>query len=202
MAEAPRVGRSLVLATRNPHKLREFGRLLSPAGIGVMALPDGVELPPEVGDTFAANAIAKARAGAAATGLVTVADDSGIEAEALGGRPGVRSARYAGPGAGDRENLIKLICEVPVGSRLRYVCALALAIPGRAGEPVVFCGRCEGRMAGAAAGSRGFGYDPVFVPDGDWGGRTMAQLGDAEKDSISHRGRAVAGLVAWLSRES
>src|SRR5579871_4587514 len=95
---------SLVLATRNPHKLREFSRLLAPAGIEVVALPDGIELPPEKGETFADNALPKARAAAAATGRITIADDSGIESEALAGRPGVRSARFAGEHATHQEN--------------------------------------------------------------------------------------------------
>ena len=104
---------SLVLATRNEHKLREVSRLLAPAGIGVQLLPDGVELPPELGETFAQNALPKARAAAAGTGLPSIADDSGIEAAALDGAPGVRSARYAGENASDEENLDKLIREAP-----------------------------------------------------------------------------------------
>ncbi|MHB1570050.1 MAG: non-canonical purine NTP pyrophosphatase [Solirubrobacteraceae bacterium] len=191
-------GAPLLLATRNPHKLREMRRLLAPGGIDVVGLPEHVELPPEMGDTFEANALPKARAAAAATGMVAIADDSGIEAEALDGRPGVYSARYAGPGATDQENLDKLRAQAPVGTGLRYVCALAYAPPGAPNGERVFFGYCHGRMAAKPAGSRGFGYDPVFVPDGDWGGRTMAQLQDAEKDSISHRGRAVAELLAWL----
>ena len=114
----------MILATRNAHKLREFERLLAPAQIAVRALPEGIELPPEVGETFAANALPKAQAAAAATGQLTIADDSGIEAEALGGRPGVRSARYAGPDASDEENLAKLEREVPAGQRAAVrVCA-------------------------------------------------------------------------------
>src|SRR3984957_13666692 len=120
---------SLVLATRNPHKLREFQRLLAPAGIGVEALPQGIVLPPEDGDSFEANALPKARVAAAATGRPSIADDSGIEAEALGGRPGVRSARYAGLQATDQENLDLLRLEAPAGSGLRYVCALAYVDP-------------------------------------------------------------------------
>jgi XTP/dITP diphosphohydrolase len=186
---------TLVLATRNLHKVREFERLLAPAAITVLALPDGIELPPEAGETFAANALPKARTAASATGRMALADDSGIEAEALGGRPGVRSARYAGPDAGDEENLAKLEREAPPGSGLRYVCALALVAPE--GGEHVFVGDCRGCVSAQRRGERGFGYDPVFLPDGEPAGRTMAELPDADKDAISHRGRAVAALLAW-----
>lgn len=191
-------GLTLVLATRNAHKLREFARLLAPGGVRVTELPAAVSLPPEDGDTFEANALPKARAAAAATGRAAIADDSGIEAAALGGRPGIRSARFAGSGASDEENLAKLLGLAPVGSRLRYVCALAYVDPA-AGVERVFHGECGGRVAAAAAGSGGFGYDPAFLPDGDHAGRTMAQLTDAEKDAISHRGLAVRELLRWLA---
>jgi XTP/dITP diphosphohydrolase len=193
----PRVS-SLVLGTRNPHKIREVQRLLAPAGIAVVPLPDGVELPPENGATFSENAFPKARAAAAATGQSAIADDSGIEAEALGGAPGVRSARYAGAGASDQENLDKLIGEVPPGTGLRYVCALAYVDP--AGEERLFCGYCAGRRAPSPRGSRGFGYDPVFIPQATEDTRTMAELTDQEKDGISHRGEAVRALLRWLER--
>jgi XTP/dITP diphosphohydrolase len=192
---------SLVLSTRNAHKVRELTRLLAAGGAGsitAIPLPDDVVLPPEEGDTFADNALPKARAAARATGRAAIADDSGIEAAALGGRPGVRSARYAGPEATDEENLAKLMAEAPVGSALRYVCALAYVDP-TAGTERVFFGYCTGRLAQEARGSHGFGYDPAFVPDGDYGGRTMAELSDAEKDAVSHRAGAVAALLAWLS---
>jgi XTP/dITP diphosphohydrolase len=191
-------GRTLVLGTRNPHKVREVARLLAPAGIGVEPLPEGIELPPETGDTFEANALPKARTAAAATGRPAIADDSGIEAVALGGRPGVRSARYAGPGADDERNLEKLIREAPAGSGLRYVCALAFVDPESAEERVFF-GYCHGRMAPERRGSGGFGYDPVFLPEEGGDGRTMAELSDAEKDAISHRGRAVRAFIDWSS---
>jgi XTP/dITP diphosphohydrolase len=193
--------RSLVLATRNPHKLREFKRLLAPAGIAVEPLPDGIELPPEDGETFAENALPKARAAARATGRPTIADDSGIESAALNGAPGVRSARFAGDGATDEQNLVKLIGEAPVGSRLKYLCVLVYVDPG-AGVVRLFEGVCDGQMAAARRGEGGFGYDPVFVPDGEPDGRTMAELSDAEKDSISHRGKAARLLVTWLQREA
>jgi XTP/dITP diphosphohydrolase len=187
---------SLVLATRNPHKLREFERLLALAAVEVVALPDGIELPPEDGDTFEANALPKARTAAAETGRPAIADDSGIEAEALDGRPGVRSARYAGEHASDQQNLDKLMRKAPIGSPLRYVCALAYVDPG-SGTERVFFGYSNGRLSADARGEHGFGYDPAFLPDGDFGGRAMAELSDQEKDRISHRGRAVAALLAW-----
>jgi XTP/dITP diphosphohydrolase len=189
----------LVLATRNDHKVREVERLMG--GVVVEPLPAGVALPPEDGDTYAANALGKARAAAVALGRAAIADDSGIEAAALGGAPGIRSARYAGPGATDAENLAKLRAEAPPDSALRYVCVIAYAEPG--GTERTFTGTCDGRLAAAARGSRGFGYDPAFLPVDVPDGRTMAELSDAEKDAISHRGRAARLLLAWLrDRES
>lgn len=198
-------GRSLVLATRNPHKVREVARILSPWGLRVEPLPEHVELPPEDGDTFEANALPKARTAARVLGRPAIADDSGIEAEALDGAPGVRSARYAGESASDEQNLDKLRREAPPGSRLRYVCALAYVDPGRAGpgssEPLerVFFGYCTGRMAAEISGSGGFGYDPTFLPDDGPGERTMAELSDEQKDAISHRGRALQTFAHWFA---
>jgi XTP/dITP diphosphohydrolase len=188
---------SLVLGTRNPHKLREFRRLLEPAGIAVEPLPESVALPPEDGETFADNALPKAQAAARATGRPSIADDSGIEAAALGGAPGVRSARYAGDGATDEQNLDKLLREVPPRDALRYVCALAFVDPA-GGEERIFFGACTVSLADTPRGDGGFGYDPAFVPDDLGDGRTMAELDESEKDSISHRGRAVQELLAWL----
>ncbi len=186
-----------MLATRNDHKLRELAELMRPYELE--PLPGDVELPPETGTTFAHNALGKARAAASATGRPAVADDSGIEAAALGGAPGVWSARYAGEGAGDEDNLQKLLDEVPPDGdrRVAYVCALAYVEPG--GREEVVHGRCEGRLATEPRGEGGFGYDPAFVPD-DYPGdeRTMAELTPAEKDAISHRGRAARALVARL----
>ena len=190
----------LLLATRNDHKRREFDRLLGSGRWGIDLLPQSVVLPPEVGETFAENALGKARAAAAATGRLTIADDSGIEAAALGGVPGVRSARYAGEHASDEENLAKLVREAPAGSPLRYVCVIALVDPERAVE-ALFEGTCEGTLAGRPRGERGFGYDPAFLPDEGPPGLTMAELSDAQKDAISHRGRAARSLAAWLDRE-
>lgn len=199
MSVAPDRIDSVVLASRNQHKLREFGRLLAPAGIAVESLAADVTLPPEDGDTFSDNALPKARAAAEATGRPAIADDSGIESEALGGRPGVRSARYAGERATDQQNLDKLLAEAPAGSGLRYVCAVAFVDP-RTGEERVFLGECHGRLAAAPRGSGGFGYDPAFLPDEYGHDRTMAELNDDEKDRISHRGRALAAFVSWLRR--
>ena len=187
----------LILATRNAHKVREVSRVLAPFGLDVEPLPDDVELPPEVGETFAENALPKARAAARALGRRTIADDSGIEAEALGGRPGVRSARYAGEHATDAQNLAKLLTEAPAGSALRYVCALAYVDP-EAGERV-FTGESRGRLLVRPRGEGGFGYDPAFLPDDGPGGLTMAELKDAEKDAISHRGRALRAFAAWYA---
>ena len=184
----------LVLATRNDHKLREFKSLLAPHEI--VELPADVVLPPETAETFAGNALEKARAAARATGLPAIGDDSGIEAAALGGRPGVRSARYAGEGASDEENLAKLLREAPAGSALTYVCALA-HVDADGAEHLVE-GRCSGTLARDPRGTGGFGYDPAFLPDGIGDGRTMAQLEPAEKDAISHRGRAARELLALL----
>ena len=185
----------LVLATRNPGKRREFARLLAPHEVVVM--PDGVALPPETGDTFEANALPKARAAAHATGAAAIADDSGIEAAALAGAPGVRSARFAGEHATDQENLDKLRATAPPGSGLCYVCAIAYVDPHTQTEHVVEA-TTSGTMAAEPKGTRGFGYDPVFLPDDAPDGRTMAELTDEEKDAISHRGRAARALLQWL----
>jgi XTP/dITP diphosphohydrolase len=186
----------LLLSTRNEHKRREFARLLR--GFEVDALPDEVILPPEDGDTFEENALGKARAAAAATGRVSIADDSGIEAQALDGAPGVRSARYAGEDSSDEQNLAKLLLEAPAGSPLAYVCALAYVDPVR-GIERVFEGRCTGRLAEHPRGERGFGYDPAFLTDDEPGDVTMAELSDERKDAISHRGRALRALQQWLT---
>jgi XTP/dITP diphosphohydrolase len=184
----------LVLATRNDHKVREVGRLME--GVAIEPLPADVTLPPEDGSTFEENALVKARSAAAALGRPAIADDSGIEAEALGGAPGIFSARFARHDATDAANLAKLRAEAPAGSGLRYVCVMAYAEPG--GTERTFLGECGGRLAADARGTGGFGYDPAFLPADVPDGRTMAELSDAEKDAISHRGRAARALLALL----
>ncbi len=184
----------LLIATRNDHTRREFGRLLR--DVELEPLPEGLPTPVEDGDSYTANALIKARAAAAATGRPAIADDSGIEAEALDGAPGVRSARFAGEHATDAENLAKLHAMAPPDTRLRYVCAIAHVDPH--GLEHVFERTTSGTVAPEPRGERGFGYDPLFVPDDDPQRRTMAELTDDEKDAISHRGRAARALAEWL----
>jgi len=186
-------GRSIVVATRNPHKLEEIGEIL--AGFELEPLPDSVQLPPEDGDTFAANALGKARAAREQTGRAAIADDSGIAAAALGGAPGVRPARYAGDDATDAENLDLLLAEVgrTEDRAVAYVCAIAYV--DEDGAETLREGRCEGRLAESPRGDGGFGYDPAFIPDDLGDGRTMAELSPAEKHAISHRGRATRALM-------
>jgi XTP/dITP diphosphohydrolase len=188
----------IVVATRNPHKLRELAEILE--GIPLEPLPEGVQLPPEDAATFAGNAAIKARAAREATGLPAIGDDSGIEVAALDGRPGVRSARYAGEGASDEENLAQLLREVgPLEDRrAAYVCWIAFAASDA--EPELFEGRCEGTLIDEPRGSGGFGYDPAFVPadTGPRDERTMAELSPEEKHAISHRGRAARRLAQAL----
>jgi len=188
----------LILATRNAHKVRELEPLLAPHELTL--LPEQVELPPETGETFAENALLKARAAHAATGRPAVADDSGISAVALDGRPGVRSARYAGEDATDEDNLAKLLREVTPGgdTRVAYECVLAYVDGG--GELTAH-GSCEGELTHQPRGDGGFGYDPAFVPVDLQDGRTMSELSADEKDAISHRGRAARALAARLRQE-
>jgi len=190
----------VIFATANKHKLREMRELL-PA-LELEALPEGVELPPEDGDSFAVIALEKARAAHAASGQAAIGDDSGIEAMGLGGRPGIHSARYGGPGATDEENLEKLLREVTATGddrRAAYHCALALVEAD--GSERVFEARCEGILIEQPRGEGGFGYDPAFVPDDTGPGdeRTMSELSQAEKNEISHRGRAARMLAAHLA---
>ena len=193
----------MIFATANKHKLRELSELLP--GIELEPLPDGVVLPPEEGETFAEIALEKARTAQRATGKAAIGDDSGIEAMGLGGRPGIHSARYGGPDASDEENLDKLLREVAETGddrRAAYHCALALVEAG--GSERVFEARCEGVLIGEPRGSGGFGYDPAFVPDdtGPADERTMSELSQAEKNEISHRGRAARMLLGQLAGEA
>jgi XTP/dITP diphosphohydrolase len=200
----------LLVATRSPHKLGELRELLALDRAELLDLDDlGVEGDvPETGATFAANARLKARAGVRATGLPTLADDSGIEVDALGGGPGVRTRRYAGEDATDEANNAKLLRELaglpPERRGARYVCVLALALPDergpRGGIPVrTVRGTCRGRIATAPRGSGGFGYDPIFEPVSEPpGGRTLGLWTPEEKHRISHRGAAARRMTPIL----
>lgn len=188
----------LVLASSNLHKVEEFDRLLAPLGLTVRPLSDWPELgeAPEDGDTFEANALQKARWAWERTGLWALADDSGLQVDALGGRPGVHSKRYT-PEATASANNLKLLADLQgvQDRRARFVCVLALVGPGLAHT---LRGQVEGSIALAPRGSYGFGYDPLFLPE-ETPGRTMAELSPAEKDRLSHRGRAAALLPGLLS---
>jgi XTP/dITP diphosphohydrolase len=196
-----RDGRRILLATNNPGKVREFRRLLEPFGFEVITPAEAgiaVEVE-ESGESYQENAILKARAFAAASGMTALADDSGIEVDALGGGPGMYSARYGGEGLDDRgrvELLLKELRDVPAEQRTaRYRAVAAVAFGDCEAPPVTFEGVQEGRIGFAPRGERGFGYDPVFLlPDG----RTQAEAADEEKDEISHRAQAVKAAARYL----
>ena len=194
--------RTLIIASGNAHKAEEFQQLLAETDFSVQsaAVSGGMPDVEENGGTFAANAQLKAEALrelAPSDGWV-LADDSGLEVDALGGAPGIYSARYAGEGASDGDNLQKLLeemFETEEGKRTaRFRCVLCLI--GPSGELSFFDGTCEGRISREPAGGSGFGYDPVFVPDGYE--ESFAELGDAVKGKLSHRGRAVQALIAGV----
>jgi XTP/dITP diphosphohydrolase len=192
----------LAIATKNPHKLRELGRICRDWPVEWLTVENHLGPWPDVPephDTYLDNALEKARAIASALGEPAIADDSGIEADALDGGPGPRSARLAGEGASDAVNLAKLvevIADKPSDARTaRYRCVAAIAWPD--GRALHAEGVCEGSLVATARGAGGFGYDPIFVPEGER--RTMAELGDEEKDRISHRGRAFRALAELLS---
>jgi len=194
---------NLVLASGNSGKLRELAQLLAPSGYALISQSSlGIEPIEETGTTFEANALAKARHAAELAQLPALADDSGIEVDALGGRPGVYSARYAGEGASDDANLKKLLQElagVPAARRTaRYRCVIAYVRSAADARPLLATGVWEGRILEAPRGRGGFGYDPVFLPEGS--ARSAAELTAAEKDAVSHRGRALLQLRAQLSR--
>ena len=191
----------VVLASANAGKLRELGALLAPLALEVVPQAAlGIGSPVETGATFLANALLKARHAATHSGLPALADDSGLEVDALGGRPGVRSARYAYEGASDTENLEQLLADlsrVPDGARgARYQCVVVLTRSAQDDAPLIARGTWAGYITRVARGAGGFGYDPVFVPEG--GRRTAAELSAEEKNAISHRGQALAALVARL----
>jgi XTP/dITP diphosphohydrolase len=190
----------IVVATRNPGKLKEFRSLLAGTGWEVLGLADaGITIEAEeTGATFAENARQKALEYSRETDLPVLADDSGLEVFALGGRPGIHSARYAGDGAEDSQRIAKLLSELAQaagGRGARFVCALALARRGRLILKAE--GDCRGVITDAPRGTRGFGYDPVFLfPEL---GKTYAQLSEEEKNRVSHRARAVASLLELLA---
>jgi XTP/dITP diphosphohydrolase len=191
----------VVVATRNPGKVAELRRILEPYDVDLVdlgAFPDAPDVA-ETGDSFAANALLKARAVAEATGLVAVADDSGLAVDALNGMPGIFSARWSGRHGDDEANLqlvLAQLSDIPDDRRgAAFICAAAAAVPG--GGELVVEGRMSGSLIRAPRGSNGFGYDPVFVPVDD--DRTTAEMSAADKDAISHRGRAFRALAPRLA---
>jgi XTP/dITP diphosphohydrolase len=190
-----------VLASGNPGKLREFAALLAPFALELVAQGAcGIEPAEETGTTFVENALLKARHAARHAHLPALADDSGLEVDALGGRPGVWSARFAGPGASDEDNLRQLLTElagVPDGYRqARYQCVIVWVRSVGDQAPLIAHGTWEGHIVHSPRGTGGFGYDPVFVPEGER--RSAAELPAAQKNAVSHRGKALASLVAML----
>jgi XTP/dITP diphosphohydrolase len=197
--------RTVVVATSNKGKLRELRALLADLPIDLLPLAEALPRPLEIiedGDTFEENARKKARVVAQATALPALADDSGLEVDDLDGRPGVRSARFAGERATDAENNRKLLYELEALApyarrRARFRCVVVLVDPTRPEETIEASGACEGAIAPAPRGHGGFGYDPIFLVEAAQG-RTMAELGDEEKNALSHRARAIADLVPKL----
>ena len=194
---------AIAIASRNGHKLEEITRICADWPVEWVSFLERPDVPwpdvEETGETYLDNALLKARAVAIALGMPAVADDSGIEVDALGGKPGPRSARFAGKGATDEANLallIRAVAGVPsAGRTARYRCVAAIAVPN---EKEAFAeGVCEGNLVRKRRGTGGFGYDPIFVPSG-WD-RTMAELSPEEKDRISHRGKAFRALRDQLA---
>lgn len=191
----------VVLATANAGKQREFAALLGPRGCELVLQSDlHIESIAETGHTFEDNALLKARHAAALSGLAALADDSGLEVDALGGRPGVWSARFAGPRASDEDNnkeLLRALAERPAAPRTaRYRCVLALVRSAIDARPLVSQGTWEGRIGYSPAGNGGFGYDPYFIPNGFE--CTVAELSAVQKNALSHRGAALRDLIARL----
>jgi XTP/dITP diphosphohydrolase len=194
----------LVFATRNPGKLRELRQLIGADALEVLSLDDLPDVPDieETGETFAENAILKAREVTERTGFPALADDSGLEVDALDGAPGVRSARYAGPGADDAARIELLLRNLegvaPEQRTARFRCVMALTDPWQPGQVKLTEGTCEGLILSDRRGSGGFGYDPVFyVPEL---GKTFAQAQPDEKNRLSHRGRALRQMAGHLRR--
>jgi len=194
---------TIVLATSNQGKLRELRQLLHPVPVSLLSVNDVIRGSLEVvedGETFEANALKKARAVCHAAGMVALADDSGLEVDALGGKPGVHSARFAHPRATDQENNLALLGQLesywPHAPSARFRCVLAMVSPWD-GRHWTSEGACPGRITESPRGSGGFGYDPLFVPD-ELDGRTLAEVTAEEKNRISHRFRAAAALVPHL----
>jgi XTP/dITP diphosphohydrolase len=195
----------VVLASSNPGKLRELAALLAP--LSLTLIPQGalgIAAVPESGASFLANALLKARHAAQCARLPALADDSGLEVDALGGRPSVRSARFAGEGASDGDNLRQLLAELrdvpPPRRQARYQCVIVLVGSAADAQPLIARGSWEGHIATAPRGGGGFGYDPVFVPAGEQ--RSAAELDSVEKNALSHRARALRALVAMLGSAS
>ena len=191
---------AFVLATANTHKTEEMRAVLVPLGVELLERPDNVPDVEETGDTLEENALLKARALVAATGEAAIADDTGLFVDALRGRPGVRSARFAGETASYDDNVTKLLDEldaVPAPRTARFVTVIAVAYP----DGTAFCveGKLPGVITFVRAGDQGFGYDPVFAPH-EAAGRTLAQLTPREKNDLSHRGRALRALCQELAR--
>jgi len=189
----------VVLATRNAGKLAEIAAIVGPAAdVAGLATVAGIELPPEEGLTYEENSLAKGRAVALAAGVPALADDSGLEVDALGGAPGVRSSRYAGPAcdpAANNEKLLRELDGAPASERgARFVCVAALVTAD--GREWLARGEIEGWIAGAPRGTGGFGYDPLFVPTGYE--RTFAEMTPVEKNEISHRTRAFREINKYL----
>jgi len=187
---------TFVLATRNAGKVRELAALLP--GVRLLSLDEVnfIEEIEEPHETFGENALAKAMAVYQATGIPAIADDSGLVVDALGGAPGVRSARWAGPGASDGANIEKLLRELGGEQYRRAAFVAVLCVVGVGESPAFFEGRCEGYISESARGGQGFGYDPVFVPTGSTD--TFAELAPSEKSALSHRGKAAKKLAEWI----
>ena len=199
----PERARQVVLASANPGKQREFAALLGAHGIELLLQTTiGIASVAESGASFEENALLKARHAAKLSGLPALADDSGLEVDALGGRPGIHSARYAGKSAGDQDNNAKLLAElggVPTAARTaRYRCVLALVRNPTDLTPLLANGSWDGSIALAPEGKQGFGYDPLFIPQGMR--RSAAQLPAELKNRLSHRGQALANLLQQLTQ--